>query len=147
MNLRKFFALVFLINAFAFHAYADQDLSPGQLSRLKAAKGLIGDADSRSLQEAADELRTSPDTEGALQILEAVAAVYVELVRDYALDDSTARVRLLDKIRMNMAYFQMGGPDSEGPQESDLNILIRRKLKEHLSSELRNNPKLFYSLE
>lgn len=147
MGFKKIITLMLLMNSFVFYAYAYQDLSPAQMNRLKAAKELLGDADTHSLKEATDELKKSPDTEGALQIVEAVAAVYVELVRDYKLDDPQARIRLLDKIRMNMAYFQMGGPDTEGAQESSLNILIRRKLKDHLSPELKKNPNLFYSLE
>ena len=145
--LKKFILLTFLLNVFVLCAYANTDLSTEQIERVTKAKRLLGDADQGSLTKTIHRLKKSPAVEGELQIIEAVAATYDELVRKYKPADKMARERLLDKIRMNMAYFQLGGPDTENPRESSLNIVIRRKLKEHLPSELINQPGFLYSLE
>ena len=79
--------------------------------------------------------------------MEAIAATYAELVKKYQLAGRQERMRFLDKVRMNMAYFQLGGLDDESPKASSLNIVIRRKLKEHLSLELRGDTRLFKSLD
>ncbi len=143
---RKSVLICMLLTLPSVSVFATQDLSTQQIKRATKAKMLFGDADTRSLNDTLENLKKSPEPEGSLQILEAVAAVYNELNQKYQPTDNAARMRLLDKIHLNMTYFQLGGQDVERPSESDLTILIRRKLKNHLSPHFMANPRLFHSL-
>ena len=145
--LKKFLLAVFLLNVSIFSAFAYQDLSAGQLQRINTAKSLLGATDDRTLAATISELEKSPSTEGALEIYEAIAETYGELVKKHGLTDKKAQERLLDKIRMNMAYFQLGGPDVERVSDSSLNIVIRRLLKKHLPAQLFSDRRFFKSLD
>lgn len=145
--LKKLLLAAFLLNASIFSVFAYQFLSADQLQRIKTAKALLGATDSRTLTAAISELEKSPSAEGALEIYEAIAETYGELVKKHGLTDKKAQERLLDKIRMNMAYFQLGGPDVERASDSSLNIVIRRLLKKHLPAQLFSDRSFFKSLD
>ena len=147
MFLRNPIFFIVFVGCYAVCAWAQAGLSALQMNRLAHAKELLGAVDTRAVEMIAAEIAKSPAAEGALQIFEAVARVYADLVDEYELTDYEARERLLERIRMNMAYFQLGGPDAEGPGESGLNVLIRRRLIRHLPPELMSDPRLFHSLE
>ncbi len=144
---KKFFLAALVLNFSILYANAYQGLSARQLARVEAAQKMLGAADDRALSTTIDTIEKSPWNEGALEIFEAVAATYNELVRKYQLTDKKAQERLLDKVRMNMAYFQLGGQDVERSSGDNLNIVIRRLLKTHLSAQLRSDRRFFKSLD
>ena len=120
-------------------------LSQAQMERVKAAKQLLGAADPRAVEEIADEFSKTRLTEGNLQIFEAVAQTYRDMLLEYPQAAQGKKEWLHSMILLNMAYFQFGGSSEEN--DSGLNITIRRKLKKYLSPELLADPNLFYSLE
>lgn len=136
-----------VFNLLTFAAYGAQELSLEQTERVKAFKALLGDADARTFAETLSEIKKSPAAEGELQIREAVARTYDALLKKYQPAGREARVRLLDKIRMNMAYFQLGGSDTEDFSAGSLNVVIRRELEKYLSPGLRTDKRLFKSLD
>ncbi len=136
------FAMLLLIGP----GVAESSLTPNQLKRVKVARSLLGSAETSSLQQLTDDITQSPAPEGALQILEAVAKVYRKMANEYEIINPADQQRLLGKIRMNMAYFQLGGPDVERDGEGLLNIVIRRELKATLSPKVFQDRRLFYSL-
>lgn len=125
---------------------AQQQLKSSQISRAKAAKKLLGRADRESFQQTVDDIMASPSPEGYLQIYEAMANVYQKMIKEYDITDNDDQQRLLGKIRMNMAYYQLGGPDVEREADGLLNIVIRRNLKKTLSPDVFEDRRLFYSL-
>jgi len=119
-------------------------LSQAQIQRVKTAKGLLGAADPRTAGEIGDELSKGRFTEENLQIFEAIAQTYRDMVVEYNVGPEK-KEWLHSMILLNMAYFQFGG--SSEANDTGLNIMIRRKLKQYLSPELLADPNLFYSLE
>ena len=61
------------------------------------------DAEKRSADEIRSEFEESGYPQQQLQIYEAIAKTFRDIVADYKENTAEARVRLLDKIRMNMA--------------------------------------------
>ena len=120
-------------------------LTQAQIERVKAAKQLLDAADPRTVKEIIEELSQTRFTEGNLQILEAVAQTYRDMLLEYPQAAQGKKEWLHSIIRLNMAYFQFGGSSEQN--DSGLNITIRRKLKKYLSPKLLSDPNLFYSLE
>jgi hypothetical protein len=142
--MRKVVVLVLLFLA-AVHVAPAAALSPKQLERVRSAKTILAEVDERSLQELEKELSATDFPEGHLQILEAVAATYREMLEEYEATTQGRKEWLHSMILLNMAYFQFGGNSEEN--DTGLNIVIRRKLKKHLSVQLLADPRLFHSLE
>lgn len=146
--MKRIIALI-LILAAAAPAFADQELMPQDLQRLNEAKAILADAEARSLDAIADEFIRTGFPADHLQIYEVIALTFQDIMRGHGAEVKglDGRRRLLEKIKMNLAYFQLGGPDVEAQEENELNILIRRKLKNYMPKELWTNPKLFHSLD
>lgn len=123
-------------------AYADS-LTSGQIERVKASKELIQDVDKKSLRQTVDELESMDYTEENLQIMEAMARTYAEIVRNQDVRDPAKKEWLYGTIALNMAYLQMGGSTNAVGGNAPLNRLIRRTLQENLSEELQHHPVLF----
>lgn len=136
-----------LILGMSATVFAAPELLPQQLERVKAAQELLCEADPQPLQKIINELQTSPALEGNIYILESVALTYRDLVAKYGIINQSAKERLLEKVRLNMAYFQLGGQDNEGNDQNPLDIMIRRKLKEYLPEYVWKDTQLFHSLE
>lgn len=121
-------------------------LSPVQMERLKVAKNFLEQVDTKSLEETKQGFLKNRFIEENLQIYEAVANTYRDMITEYPVETLAKRKWLYSMVLLNLAYFQFGGGDSEENQ-SGLNIVIRRKLKQYLSTDVLNNPDIFYSLE
>lgn len=133
--------------AFWVSAAQSQRLSEAQIERVKACKALLGEVDGKSLQSTIDDLESRPYSEENLQILEAVAGTYEEIVREQNLMDLAQKERLHGMIRLNMAYLQFGGSEDTVGGASGLNYLICRKLKTHLPAAIWSHPGIFHSME
>lgn len=133
-----------LILAIPLQAHAAA-LNPQQIERIKEAKKLLGSVDPRTVGDISAELSKTRFAEENLQILEAVAQTYRDMILEYEEVTNDKREWLHSMILLNMAYFQFGGSSEQG--DTGLNIVIRRKLRKYMSPELMANPNLFYSLE
>lgn len=142
----RLFCFFSLIIFGAVTSSADASLTQKDLQRIIRAKALMMDAEKRSADEIRSEFEESGYPQQQLQIYEAIAKTFRDIVADYKENTAEARVRLLDKIRMNMAYFQFGGSKSEKEGGSELNRLIQRKLKEYLPKDIWDDPNVFHSL-
>ncbi|HLF18874.1 MAG TPA: hypothetical protein VI749_08290 [Candidatus Omnitrophota bacterium] len=138
--------IVFIV-CFSLLAYPVRaQLAPAQLERVKAAKELLKEIDTTSVEETVEKLSQSVYPEGDLMIMEAVASTYRDMVFEHQVEGQEKKEWLHSMVLLNMAYFQMGG---SGEEEGDtgLNIAIRRKLKQYLSADLMADRRLFHSLE
>jgi len=120
-------------------------LSPQQIERVKEAKNLLGPVEPRTTEEIVNELTAARFSEENLQILEAVAQTYRDMLIEYKEATNGKREWLHSVILLNVAFFQFGGSSEQN--DTGLNIVIRRKLKKYLSPQLLSNRNLFYALE
>jgi len=116
------------------------------LARIHSAKMLVTDHDPRSVEDILRELQKTSSAEGNLQIYEAVAATYRDLVVDKNVIDEADQKNLYDQIRMNVAFIQFGGdPNYSGGKK--INRWIRQTLMKYLPRDLINDETIFHSAE
>jgi hypothetical protein len=120
-------------------------LTPEQYERVKACKDLLAGIDNKSLEATVEELTQSKTPEADLQISEAIAKTYAELVKEYQVESKERKEWLFSMVQLNMGYLRLGGGQNQ--PEGALNGLIWVKLKKYLSPDLLNDSKLFYSIE
>lgn len=137
------FVVLFLI--LTVPAFAGGKLSSVEIERVRAFKQLTTDVDKKSLETVLREIENTKDPQMTLQISEAIAQVYQELVREKEVVDLEARQWLYGMISLNMANLQFGGKQTgaSGP----LNRLITKKLKENLPEGIFENPHFHVSIE
>lgn len=144
MKLSQYFLLIcFLI----FPQFVQANIHEGAfVDRIHSAKMLIEDSEPRSVEDISMELQLTSSPEGNLQIFEAVAATYRDLVLDGNIVDDKGKKDLYDQIRMNVAFIQFGGnPNQRGAKK--VNRWIRQALLKHLSKDLMNDEDMFYSAD
>ncbi|OGX35210.1 MAG: hypothetical protein A3C36_03105 [Omnitrophica WOR_2 bacterium RIFCSPHIGHO2_02_FULL_52_10] len=127
-------------------APAGAGLTGGQEKRVAQARMLLEEVDARSAREIIDEFNRTPAPLANLQIYEAVAATYAELVKRKEMTDAAAKKQLYNQIRLNVAYLQFGG-DPEGENSRKLDLWIRQTLFRHLPRGLMDDPAVFHTLE
>jgi len=116
------------------------------LARILDAKTLVADLDSRSVEDISIELRSTSSPEGNLQIYEAVAATFRDLVINGDVTDEAGKKNLYDQIRMNVAFIQFGGnPNNKSGKKIDR--WIRQTLMKYLPRDLLKDEDMFYSAE
>jgi len=121
-------------------------LTPAQVHRVKACQQLLAGVDKKSLEQHLQDLG-SRYTEENLQILEAVANAYAEIVEEQQVIGQEKKEWLYSVVMLNMAYLQMGGMHVNRSGDTALNRLIQAKLKRRLSSSLTADENLFYTLD
>ena len=141
--LRSFAIFSFLI---LFTGVAEAGLSTQQLDRVKVAKDLLRGVDGKSLEMTIQDIENSPYPEGNLQIFEAIASTYKEMLKEYNLPDQSQKEWLHSMVLLNMAYIQLAGEKTK-KIDSRLNMLIRDKLKERLSDKLLKDPRIVQRIE
>jgi len=116
------------------------------LQRIHEAKMLVEDIEPRSVRDISEELHETASPEGNLQIFEAVAATYNDLVTVKDIVDEKGKKDLYDQIRLNVAFIQFGGdPNSQGGKKIDR--WIRQALMKYLPRELMNDDEMFHSAD
>lgn len=160
-NNRRDWKIIFCVIVFSFSSLAAADqagggrdrsedsgyLTPQQIERVQACKRLLREVDFKSLPMTIAELEHTSYPEENLQVMEAVAMTYADIVKEHSVDDDENKKWLHGMIMLNMAYLQLGGDQYAVGGNAPLNRLIGRKLKEHLPPDLLNHPGLFHPLE
>lgn len=128
------------------YAQADGALTPDQMQRLKAVKATLWAVDHKSLRTSVAELEKSSQPELNLEIKEAMAAAYADIVKDYKVEGQNKREWLYSMVCLNMAYLQFNSEQGPSQNASDLNKLIRRQLKKHLPQQAMKQFGFLYSI-
>jgi hypothetical protein len=146
MHRRLFPLIIFIFLATSVHAQGDfptlQDIE-----RVKAEKALLYGIDTKSLRETIDELEKTRHPQINLQIKEAMAKTYTDIVTEINVKGQKKKEWLYSMVCLNMAYLQFGGSQGKSGSTTELNRLIRRKLKEYLPSNVLEQPGFIHSLE
>jgi len=124
---------------------AGSGLTEQDMERIKAFTALVRDLDMKSLQQTVHEIEEADYPQLELQIKEAVAKTYADIVVEQTVVEQKQKEWLYSMVTMNMAYLQFGAdPDDSG---TVLNRIIRRKLMKYLTSEILNHPGFIQKLE
>jgi len=159
---RHFLLIFFLLLASSVHAqeisgmgmatesWTEEDPARGRLTeqeieRVRVLKQLIRDVDMRSLEQTIHEIETDRYPVLKLQMQEAIAKTYADIVREQEVVDQDQKDWLYSMVTINMAYLQFGG--SQKDPGNSLNKLIRRKLEGHLPAEVFTHPGFLKDLE
>ena len=134
---------VIAILCMASTAFAYGHLSAKEIGRLRVAKALTADVDTKSLEVSIRELESTDRPDVNLDIRVAMAKTYADIVRDQKLVDLRSKTWLYSMVSLNMAYLQFGGTKNPEP----LNRVICRKLKEYLPEGLLKTPGFIKSLD
>lgn len=145
--MNKFFGGLFIVFFLVPSLAAGQTrLTSAQIERLKASRQLLADVDDRSLEASLAGLERSDFPEENLQILEAIARTYTDIVKEQNVIEQKNKAWLYSMITLNAAYLQLGGIQAGQSGDTALNKLIRAKLKKYLSPELQQNQEIFQPL-
>jgi hypothetical protein len=148
---KQFFLLViFTFLATSVHAQANHRrslLTAQEIERVKAVKELLYGVDKRSLQETIDELQRARHPQLGLEMQEAMAKAYTDIVKEINVEGQKKKEWLYSMVCLNMAYLQFGGSQGKAGSTTELNRLIRQKLKQYLPPDIFKQPGFLYSLE
>lgn len=122
-------------------------LTAQQIERVKVCKRLLQDVDPKSVEETVSDLESNPYPEENLQILEAVAKTYDDIVREKSVVEMRHKNGLYEMITMNMAYLQLGGVNSGTGTREPLYHLIQKKLKQYLPLDLLKHSGIFQPID
>jgi hypothetical protein len=152
MQFRKqiFIFIIFMFLAGFAHAegnYTRRHLTGQEIERVRIVKELLDGIDTKSLQETINELEKSRYPQLNLAMKEAMAKAYTDIVREIKVDGQKKKEWLYSMVCLNMAYLQFGGSQGVPGSTTELNRLIRQKLKEYLPSHVLNQAGFLYSLE
>lgn len=149
MNNKMFFSMVLtgcMLLAGVCQADAES-LNVTQVERLKAVHLLLADVDSKSFSQMKAELERSQDSSMQLDIKEAMARAYADIVREQQVKGKGKKQWLYSMVALNMAYFQFGGSKDSAAGATNLNKLIRQKLKTYLPAGIFKRPGFHTSVE
>ena len=134
-------------SAYAQGNYRSGQLTASDIERVKVVKALLYGIDTKSLRETIDELEKTRHPQINLQIREAMAKAYTDIVSEIDVKGQKKKEWLYSMVCLNMAYLQFGGSQGKSGSTTELNRLIRRKLKEYLPPNALKRDGFFYSLE
>ncbi len=115
------------------------------LARIHDAKMLVAELDSRTVEDIFREFHATSSPEGNLQIYEATAATYRDLMESKEVTGEVEKKNLYDQIRMNIAFIQFGGNPNGGGAKIDR--WIRQTLMKYLSRDLMKEENIFHSVD
>ena len=144
--MRFFLLVVFTFLAASAHAQGNFPTSQ-DIERVRAVKALLYGIDTKSLQETIEELGKTRHPQINLQMREAMAKTYADIVREVNVEGQKKKEWLYSMVCLNMAYLQFGGGQGTPGSTTSLNRLIRRKLKEYLPPHALKQAGFLYSLE
>ena len=120
-------------------------LTPQAIEQVRMSKQALADVDAEPWAVTVDEFNNTACPFIQVLMLDAMARTYTDLIRDYDLKEHDARVRLYDKIKMNMAFLQFTGGKSRA-EGAGLNCLIQEKLRNYLPNQIWEHPHFFIAL-
>ena len=152
MRAKQFFPLIiFMFLTTSVHAERSHSslkhLTPQEIQRVRVLQELLAGIDTKSLQATIVELEKARHPEVNLQIKEAMAKTYADIVREIKVDGQKKKEWLYSMVCLNMAYLQFGGTQGKSGSTTELNRLIRQKLKEYLPPNALKQSGFLYSLE
>ncbi len=142
--------IIFLFLTFSAHGeekYGRGHLTAPEIERVKVFKGLLDDVDKKSLRQTIEALEKTGNPPLYIQMREAMARTYADIVRDQNVEGQKKREWLYSMVALNMAYLQLGATQDAAGHTTSLNRLIRRKLKAYLPPDVFIQPGFHYSLE
>ena len=152
MPLRKHFSFIFILIFLTASAHGEESYGRGRLTaqdveRVKMVKELLDGVDTKSLAETIAELEHSRHPRVNLEMKEAMAKAYTDIVMEINVEGQKKKVWLYSMVCLNMAYLQFGGSLGAPGSTTELNRLIRRKLKGYLPPNALKQLGAMYSLE
>ncbi len=145
--MKNIFILILLLGFVLPSITLAKSLSKENIDRLKNIKQSLVDIDGKTLQQTINEVEKSKHPEIQLSIKEAMAKTYIEIVQEQNVQGLSKRKWLYSMVALNMAYLQFGGDKDSAGNASNLNKLIRSKLRSHLPSGIMQQPGFRTSLE
>jgi hypothetical protein len=149
-KMKLFPLIIFIFLATSAHAegnYTSRNLTGQDIERVKVVKQLLYGIDKKSLRETIDELEKTRQPQINLQMKEAMAKTFTDIVREINVEGQKKKEWLYSMVCLNMAYLQFGGSQGTSRNATSLNRLIRQKLKKYLPPDALKQPGFFYSLE
>ena len=147
----KFIPLIIFLflatSAYAEGSYSSKHLTAQEIERVRVVKGLLSGIDTKPLRETIAELEKTRHPEISLEMKEAMAKAFTDIVRDINVEGQKKKEWLYSMVCLNMAYLQFGGAQGKYGSTTELNRLIRQKLKEYLPPNALKQSGFFYSLE
>jgi hypothetical protein len=142
------FIFIFLAtSAHALDSYQPHHLTAQEIDRLKVVKKLLDGIDTKSLWETISELEKSRHPHINLEVKEAMAKAYVDIVKEINVEGQKKKEWLYSMVCLNMAYLQFGGSQGNPGSTTELNRLIRKKLMEYLPPDALKQSGFNYTLE
>ncbi len=142
--------IIFIFLSASAHAeegYKNRYLTAQEIERVKVVKALLYGIDTKSLRETINELEKTRHPQINLQMREAMAKTYTDIVREINVEGQKKKEWLYSMVCLNMAYLQFGGSQGTPGSTISLNRLIRQKLKKYLPPNALKQPRFLYSLE
>jgi|GEM_PF-1603452 len=137
-----FLSFVFLFSTLALakeHSLRGR-LSLQEIERVKVFKKSIEEVDQKSLQQTIAELEKTDYPHLNLELKEAMAKAYVDIVQEQNVRGVKKKEWLYSMVALNMAYLQFAGQKDSAAGAKNLNKLIRYKLKEYLPADIFTRP-------
>jgi cell division protein FtsB len=131
----------------AEEAYNSRHLTQQEIQRVKAVKVLLDGIDKKTLWETIAELEKTRHPRLNLEMREAMARAYTDIVRDINVEGQKKKEWLYSMVCLNMAYLQFGGDKGKPGSTTELNRLIRQELLKYLPADVTKQPGFIYSLE
>jgi hypothetical protein len=99
------------------------------------------------LRATIDEVEKAPHPLINLQMKEAMAKAYTDIVKEINVEGQKKKEWLYSMVCLNMAYLQFGGSPGKYGSTTELNRLIRQKIIQYLPVNALKQPGFVYSLE
>ena len=147
---RSIALIIFLSLATSLQAqviHKSRFLTTEEIGRVRAVKELLAGIDKKSMQETIDELEKSRHPEINLRMKEAMAKTYGDIVKEINVEGQKKKEWLYSMVNLNMAYLQFGGSQGKAGSTTELNRLIRQKIKKYLPADLLKQLGSLYSIE
>jgi len=125
----------------------NRHLTASEIERVKALKELLEGVDTQPLWKTIHELEKTRHPEINLEMKEAMAHAYVDIAKEFGIEEQKKKEWLYSMVCLNMAYLQFGGVKGAPGSTTELNRLIRQKLIKYLPSNAFNQAGFIYSLD